>query len=38
MGQAAEGIPAVILRGLPTVEGAGSAADLIRPAAENLFP
>ena len=38
MGQAAEGIPAVILRGLPPVEGAGSAADLIRPAAENLFP
>ncbi len=38
MGQAAEGLPAVIVRGLPPFSGTGSAADLIRPAAENLFP
>jgi len=37
MGQADEGVPAVLLRGLPAFECAGSAADLIRPAAENLF-
>ena len=37
MGQAAEGIPAAIIRGLPYFAGRGSAADLIRPAAENLF-
>lgn len=38
MGQAAEGIPAVVVRGLPTSARTGSAADLIRPPAENLFP
>ena len=38
MGQAAEGIPAVLMRGLPAVLGCGSAADLIRSDAENLFP
>ncbi len=37
MGQAAEGIPAAIIRGLPSFPSGGSAADLIRPAAENLF-
>jgi coenzyme F420-0:L-glutamate ligase/coenzyme F420-1:gamma-L-glutamate ligase len=38
MGQAAEGIPAVVVRGLPAWERAGSAADLIRPEAQDLFP
>jgi coenzyme F420-0:L-glutamate ligase/coenzyme F420-1:gamma-L-glutamate ligase len=37
MGQAAEGVPAVILRGLLHHPHQGSATDLIRPAAENLF-
>ena len=37
MGQAAEGTPVVLLRGFPGVLGDGSAADLIRPAAEDLF-
>ena len=37
MGQAAEGTPVVLLRGFPGVLGDGTAADLIRPAAEDLF-
>ena len=37
MGQAAEGTPVVILRDFPGVLGDGAAADLIRPAAEDLF-
>lgn len=37
MGQAAEGTPIVLLRGFPGVLGDGSAAQLVRPAAEDLF-
>jgi len=38
MGQAAEGTPAVLVRGLKLPEAAGSAADLVRPRALDLFP
>jgi len=38
MGQAAEGTPAVLVRGLSLPAGPGSAADLIRPRALDLFP
>lgn len=37
MGQAAEGRPMALLRGLPYPPGPGRAADLIRPAARDLF-
>lgn len=37
MGQADEGLPAVLLRGSPYVPGEGRAADLIRPRAMDLF-
>ncbi len=37
MGEAAEGVPAVLLRGQLSV-GEGRAADLIRPLAEDMFP
>ncbi|WP_244642202.1 coenzyme F420-0:L-glutamate ligase [Chelatococcus reniformis] len=38
MGQAAEGLPLVIVRGLPVAAAArGTAADLVRPLAEDLF-
>jgi coenzyme F420-0:L-glutamate ligase / coenzyme F420-1:gamma-L-glutamate ligase len=37
MGQSAEGLPAVLARGFPYGRSAGSAADLIRPRAEDLF-
>ena len=37
MGQAAEGRPMALVRGLPYPLGAGRAADLIRPAARDLF-
>lgn len=37
MGQASEGTPVVLVRGLKWAEGAGRAADLIRPAHEDLF-
>jgi coenzyme F420-0:L-glutamate ligase / coenzyme F420-1:gamma-L-glutamate ligase len=37
MGQSAEGLPAVLARGFPYERSAGSAADLIRPRAEDLF-
>jgi coenzyme F420-0:L-glutamate ligase / coenzyme F420-1:gamma-L-glutamate ligase len=37
MGQAAEGIPAVLVRGLEISSTGGTASDLIRPAGENLF-
>ncbi|MEE4360261.1 MAG: coenzyme F420-0:L-glutamate ligase [Pseudomonadales bacterium] len=37
MGQAAEGTPAVLLRGLPVEDTAATAAELIRPAAEDMF-
>ncbi|HXD03421.1 MAG TPA: coenzyme F420-0:L-glutamate ligase [Novosphingobium sp.] len=38
MGQAAEGTPAVLVRGLSLPADPGSAADLIRPRALDLFP
>ena len=38
MGQAAEGTPAVLVRSLSLPAGPGSAADLIRPRALDLFP
>lgn len=38
MGQAAEGTPAVLVRGLALPDSAGSAADLVRPRAVDLFP
>jgi coenzyme F420-0:L-glutamate ligase/coenzyme F420-1:gamma-L-glutamate ligase len=37
MGQAAEATPAVLLRGLRLPSGAGKAADLIRPKAQDLY-
>lgn len=37
MGQAAEGMPAVIIRGLPQLSGQGSASDLIRPKELDLY-
>lgn len=37
MGQAAEGRPAVHLRGVPGITGEGRAADLVRPKAKDLF-
>jgi len=37
MGQANEGIPAVIIRGLKYPKGHGSAMDLIRPEEIDLF-
>lgn len=37
MGQAGEGTPAVLIRGLPVEDSAGTAADLIRPRQEDLF-
>lgn len=38
MGQAAEGTPAVLVRGLALPDTSGSAADLVRPRAMDLFP
>lgn len=38
MGQAAEGVPMVIVRGLGVPAGDTTAAQLVRPAAEDLFP
>lgn len=38
MGQAAEGTPAVLVRGLALPDAPGSAADLVRPRAMDLFP
>jgi coenzyme F420-0:L-glutamate ligase/coenzyme F420-1:gamma-L-glutamate ligase len=38
MGQAAEGVPAVLARGLIFAPRDGNAAEIIRPAAMNLFP
>ncbi len=38
MGQAAEGVPAVLVRGLRFTARDGSAAEIIRPAALDLFP
>jgi coenzyme F420-0:L-glutamate ligase/coenzyme F420-1:gamma-L-glutamate ligase len=38
MGQAAEGVPAVLARGLTFAPRDGNAAEIIRPAAMNLFP
>ncbi|MFC3173927.1 coenzyme F420-0:L-glutamate ligase [Novosphingobium bradum] len=38
MGQAAEGTPAVLVRGLALPAAPGSAADLVRPRALDLFP
>ena len=37
MGQADEGCPAVLVRGFPYARRAGSAAELVRPRAEDLF-
>jgi coenzyme F420-0:L-glutamate ligase / coenzyme F420-1:gamma-L-glutamate ligase len=37
MGQSAEGLPAVLARGFPYEGGGGSAAELIRPRAQDLF-
>ena len=37
MGQAGEGTPAVLVRGLPVYEGAATAAELVRPGTEDLF-
>lgn len=37
MGQAGEGTPVVLVRGLPATDRAGVGADLIRPGAEDLF-
>ena len=37
MGQADEGCPAVLARGFPYARRAGSAAELVRPRAEDLF-
>ena len=37
MGQSAEGLPVVLARGFPYEGGGGSAAELIRPRAEDLF-
>jgi coenzyme F420-0:L-glutamate ligase/coenzyme F420-1:gamma-L-glutamate ligase len=37
MGQADEGCPAVLARGFPYAQRAGSAAELVRPRAEDLF-
>ena len=38
MGQANEGRPMVVIRGLPPDQIQGSAADLVRPLREDLFP
>jgi coenzyme F420-0:L-glutamate ligase / coenzyme F420-1:gamma-L-glutamate ligase len=38
MGQAGEGMPMVLIRGLPSFGNEGKAADLIRPAKMDLFP
>jgi coenzyme F420-0:L-glutamate ligase / coenzyme F420-1:gamma-L-glutamate ligase len=37
MGQAAEGIPAVIIRGYPYPDSTETAADLLRPEPEDMF-
>lgn len=37
MGQAAEGRPAIHLRGVPWISGDGKAADLVRPRSKDLF-
>jgi len=37
MGQAAEGVPAVLMRGLRFTPRAGSAAEIIRPAQLDLY-
>lgn len=37
MGEGNEGIPAVVVRGLPAATRAGRASDLVRPMAEDLF-
>jgi coenzyme F420-0:L-glutamate ligase/coenzyme F420-1:gamma-L-glutamate ligase len=37
MGQAAEGVPIVLIRGAPYPRNEGSAADLLRPKAMDLF-
>ena len=37
MGQAAEGVPIVLIRGAPYARREGSAADLLRPRAMDLF-
>jgi coenzyme F420-0:L-glutamate ligase/coenzyme F420-1:gamma-L-glutamate ligase len=37
MGQAEEGLPVVLARGFPYMRRAGSAAELVRPRAEDLF-
>lgn len=37
MGQGDEGRPAIHLRGVPGITGDGSAADLVRPKAKDLF-
>jgi coenzyme F420-0:L-glutamate ligase/coenzyme F420-1:gamma-L-glutamate ligase len=37
MGQADEGLPVVLARGLPYALGEGRAVELVRPAAEDLF-
>lgn len=38
MGQAAEGRPVIIMRGLQAVRGNGGAADMVRPPEKDLFP
>jgi len=38
MGEAAEGRPLVLAKGLSAMAGAGCAADLVRPVSEDLFP
>ena len=38
MGQAAEGTPLVVIRGLPHRSETGAARDLVRPLKEDLFP
>lgn len=37
MGAGAEGLPVVVIRGAPNIGGAGCAADLLRPVAEDMF-